>query len=176
MRGYVPIPTFMFLWAIYIIYSSDRSAYSDSGKYVGRTSEEIDRSQTHEYGNWDWGRTISFLGIHKFKFLCSAYCTPLLFPQIVYILYLPSAFQIWSETVRRTWILTKKNPVRLAPSLVIVLCWNFRTIYGGLGTEYECGFRTGLPAELIPGNQFLCSRKSLNILYLLCISQDPSSL
>ncbi len=27
--------------------------------------------------NWDWGRAIPFLGIHKFKFLCSVSCTDL---------------------------------------------------------------------------------------------------
>ncbi len=24
-------------------------------------------------------------------------------------------------------------------------CWNFRTLYGGLGTEYEKGYRAGPP-------------------------------
>jgi len=33
----------------------------------------IDRSQTQECGNWDWGRAIPFLGIHKSKFHCSAF-------------------------------------------------------------------------------------------------------
>jgi hypothetical protein len=31
----------------------------------------LDRSQTHECGNWDSGHAIPFLGIHKSKFLCS---------------------------------------------------------------------------------------------------------
>jgi hypothetical protein len=31
----------------------------------------LDRSQTHKCGNWDKGRAIPFLGIHKSKFLCS---------------------------------------------------------------------------------------------------------
>jgi hypothetical protein len=30
--------------------------------------EYIDRSQTNECGNWDWGRAIPFLGTHKSKF------------------------------------------------------------------------------------------------------------
>ncbi len=55
------------------IYSSDRSAYSAAGKYVGRTWENINRSQTHECGNWNRGRANPFLGIHKFKFLCCVY-------------------------------------------------------------------------------------------------------
>jgi hypothetical protein len=33
--------------------------------------EYRDRSKTHECGNWDKGRAIPFLGIYKFKFLCS---------------------------------------------------------------------------------------------------------
>ncbi len=54
------------------IYSHDRSAYSAAGKYMDRTWEYINCSQTHECGNWDWGRAIPFLGIHKQDFRCSA--------------------------------------------------------------------------------------------------------
>ncbi len=38
---------------------------------MGRSWEYTDRSQTHEFGNWDLGRAIPFRGKHKFKFLCS---------------------------------------------------------------------------------------------------------
>ncbi len=31
----------------------------------------INRSQMHEWGNWDWGSAVSFLGVHKSDFLCS---------------------------------------------------------------------------------------------------------
>jgi hypothetical protein len=31
----------------------------------------INRSQTHECGNWGWDRAIPFLGIHKWDFCCS---------------------------------------------------------------------------------------------------------
>ncbi len=34
---------------------------------------ENSRSQTHECGNCNWGRAMPFLGIHKFKLLCSVY-------------------------------------------------------------------------------------------------------
>ncbi len=54
------------------IYSHDLSAYSAAGKYVDRTWEYINRSQTHECRNWDWGRANSFLGIYKWDFRCSA--------------------------------------------------------------------------------------------------------
>jgi hypothetical protein len=64
------IPTFMFLWAIYIFPWS--VCLFCCRKIEGpRTWEYIDRSQTHECGNWDWGNAIPFLGIHKSKFLCS---------------------------------------------------------------------------------------------------------
>ncbi len=43
-------------------------------KYVDRSWEYINRSQTHECGNWDWDRAILRKGIHKWDFLCSA-CT-----------------------------------------------------------------------------------------------------
>ncbi len=38
-----------------------------------RSWEYINRSQTHEWGNWDWGRAIPRKGIHKWDFCCSAY-------------------------------------------------------------------------------------------------------
>ncbi len=54
------------------IYSHDWSAYSACRKYVDRSWECINRSQTHECGNWDWGRAIPRRGIHKWDFRCSA--------------------------------------------------------------------------------------------------------
>jgi hypothetical protein len=47
------------------IYSHDRSAYSAAGKYVDRSWDYINPSQTLEYGNGDWGRAVPFLEIHK---------------------------------------------------------------------------------------------------------------
>ncbi len=55
------------------IYFQDRSAYSAAGKYVDRSWEYINRSQTHECGNWDWGRAVPRKGIHKWDFRCSVY-------------------------------------------------------------------------------------------------------
>ncbi len=37
------------------IYSHDWSAYFAAGKSVDRSWELVNRSQTHECGNWDWG-------------------------------------------------------------------------------------------------------------------------
>jgi hypothetical protein len=44
---------------------------SAAGKYEDRSWKYINRSETHECGNWDWGRAIPFLGIHKWDFRCS---------------------------------------------------------------------------------------------------------
>jgi hypothetical protein len=63
----VPITTLMCPWVI----PHKRSAYSAAGKCVEQSWEYINRSQAHECGNWDWGRTIPFLGIHKWDFRCS---------------------------------------------------------------------------------------------------------
>ncbi len=49
----------------------DRSAFSAAGKYVDRSWEYINRSQTHECENLDWGRAIPREGIHKSDFPCS---------------------------------------------------------------------------------------------------------
>ncbi len=65
----VPIFTFMCLWAIYIFPLSVWN--SAAGKYVDRSWEYINRSQTHECGNRDWGRAIPFLRIYKWDFRCS---------------------------------------------------------------------------------------------------------
>ena len=53
-------------------YFQDQYAYSAAGKYVDRFWEYINRSQTHECGNWDWGRAIPRKDIHKWDFPCSA--------------------------------------------------------------------------------------------------------
>ncbi len=48
------------------------STYSAAGNSVDRSWEHINRSQTHECGNWDWGPAISFLEMKKWDFRCSA--------------------------------------------------------------------------------------------------------
>ncbi len=54
------------------IYFQVESAFSAAGKYVDRSLEYINRSQTHKCGNWDWGRAIPRKGIHKRDFPWSA--------------------------------------------------------------------------------------------------------
>ncbi len=59
------------LWAIYIIPRS--ICLFCRRKYVDRSREYVNRSQTHECGNWEWGREIPRKGIHKWDFRCSAW-------------------------------------------------------------------------------------------------------
>jgi hypothetical protein len=61
------------LWAIYILASSVCLFCSRKIGGPNLGIQYIDRSQTHECGNWDWGRAIPFLGIDKSKFLCNAH-------------------------------------------------------------------------------------------------------
>jgi hypothetical protein len=65
----VPISTFMRLWAIYIFLRSVTLFFWR--KYVDRSWKYINRSQTHECWNWDWGRDIPRKGIYKGDFRCS---------------------------------------------------------------------------------------------------------
>jgi hypothetical protein len=50
-KGLAPI--YVFPEVKLFIYFQDRSAYSAAGKYLDRSWEYINRSQTHECGNWD---------------------------------------------------------------------------------------------------------------------------
>ncbi len=61
-----PISTFRCLWAIYIV---PWSVYIfPPAEYGDQSWEYINRSQTHEYGNWDRDPNIPFLGIFVSKF------------------------------------------------------------------------------------------------------------
>jgi hypothetical protein len=66
----VPISTFMRLWAIYIF--PQLVCLFCWRKYVDRSWDYINRSQTHECLNWGWGRAIPRKVIHKWNFPCSA--------------------------------------------------------------------------------------------------------
>ncbi len=69
-RGLSPNSTFMCLWSNYIFPRwSCRFCWR---KYVDRSWDYINRSQTHECGNWGWGRAIPRKGIHKRNCRCSA--------------------------------------------------------------------------------------------------------
>ncbi len=63
----VPISTFMCLWAIYIFPRS--VCLSCWRKYVDRSWDYTNRSQTHECWNWGLGRAIPRKGIHRWDFV-----------------------------------------------------------------------------------------------------------
>ncbi len=65
----VPISTFMHLWVIYIFPRS--VCLFCWRKYVDRSWDYINRSQTHECRSWGWGRAIPRKWIHKWDFHCS---------------------------------------------------------------------------------------------------------
>ncbi len=58
----VPISTFMRLWAFYIFPQS--VCLFCWRKYVDRSWDYTNRSQTHECWNWGWGRAIPRKGIY----------------------------------------------------------------------------------------------------------------
>jgi hypothetical protein len=66
----VPISTYMCLWANYIF--PRWVCLFCWRNYVDRSWEYINRSQTHECGNWGWGRAIPRKGIYKRTCHCSA--------------------------------------------------------------------------------------------------------
>jgi hypothetical protein len=65
------VPTLTVYTCERFIYFQDRSAYSAAGKSVDWSWEYINCSQTHECGNWDWGRAIPRKRINKWDFRCS---------------------------------------------------------------------------------------------------------
>ncbi len=68
----VPISTFMCLWANYIF--PRWVCLFCWRKYVDRFWEYINRSHTHECGNWGWDRAITRKGIYKRNCHCSVWC------------------------------------------------------------------------------------------------------
>ncbi len=68
----LPVTTLIYLWEIYIFPGS--VCLFCCRKYVDWSWEYINHSQTHECENWDWGRAIPRIGIHKWFFRCSVCC------------------------------------------------------------------------------------------------------
>ncbi len=79
----VPISTFMCLWANYIFPRWVCLFYWR--KYVDRSWEYINRSQTHECGNRGWGCAIPRKGIYKRNCRCSVYQVPWYFKFFVQV-------------------------------------------------------------------------------------------
>jgi hypothetical protein len=60
----LPVPTLIYI-SVRDLYISRISLPILLQEYVDRSWEYINRSQTHECGNWDWGRAIPRKGTHK---------------------------------------------------------------------------------------------------------------
>jgi hypothetical protein len=115
----VPIST-LCLWAIYIFPHS--ICLFCCRKYVGRSLEYINRSQTHECGNWDWGRAIPRKGTHKWDFRCIAWIEHSITldtvpsPCFIFLWTLPAHFFSFLFNSRNLWDLYVLCVVR-TPSL-----------------------------------------------------------
>ncbi len=103
----LPDSTLIYLWETFIFPGS--VCLSAAGKYVDRSWDYINHSQTHECGNWDWGRAIPRKGIHKGDFLCSAY------PRYVKIIY---ALLLWLWAVSLIYVHTSSQTHR-GPSIYL---------------------------------------------------------
>ncbi len=65
----VPISKFIYLWAIYTyIPTIGLPILLQENRWTDRGNIHINRSQIYECRNWDWGRAVLFLGIHKSVF------------------------------------------------------------------------------------------------------------
>ncbi len=95
-----PISTFMRLWAIYVF---PRSVCLFCGrKYVDRSWDYINRSQTHECWKWGWGRAIARKGIHKWDFRYSAVKRDTLFIHWAcrfLVIKVPGSFKKWKRSI-----------------------------------------------------------------------------
>ncbi len=96
----VPISTFMCLWANYIF--PRWVCLFCWMKYVDWSWEYINCSQTHECGNWIWGRAIPRKGIYKRNCRCSAASSNLPCPKKIVLLIFKSFWSLASLTPART--------------------------------------------------------------------------
>ncbi len=65
------VPTLIYLWEIYIFSYLFIFLHILLQGNMWTDPEYINRPQTHERGNWDWGRTFPRKGLHNWDFPCS---------------------------------------------------------------------------------------------------------
>jgi hypothetical protein len=108
----VPISTFMRLRAIYIFPRS--VSLFCWRKYVDRSWDYINRSQTHECWNWGWGRAISRKRIIKGIFV-AVYCDSPIFIEI--LTYLGTFF--WRHLFN--WLNISDDPLCLVVPIFLTI-------------------------------------------------------
>ncbi len=110
----IPVPTLIYMCEIYISRISLAAA-----KYVDGSWEYINRSQTHECENWDWGHAIARKGIHKWNFPCSVPCREekqlILISSPPWPLHVGRRIKDWSvaSNSRRIWCPSWRPPWRI---------------------------------------------------------------
>ncbi len=67
----VPVPTVIFLWAIYTFFTIYLPIQLQKNRWIDPWNLYIAPIYIN-CENWDWGRAVSFLGVHKSDFLCNA--------------------------------------------------------------------------------------------------------
>ncbi len=87
------------------MYSHHRSAYSSAeNMWTDPGNIYVNRSQTHECGNWDWGRAIPRKGIHKWHFRFSSVHSDRMWSLCVWIgcgsYYVDSILSEWTASLR----------------------------------------------------------------------------
>ncbi len=110
-----------------LIYSHDRSAYSDAGKYVNRSWEYINRSQTHECGNWDRGHAIPFLGIFVSNFRYCSFAVWSVLDVAFYSLF----YNNCSSSIKKTTRFWNKLSETCFTTLSMLFTWN-NISFGGV--------------------------------------------
>ncbi len=110
----LPVPTLIYLWEIYI-FPGPVCLVCCREIHVDRSWEYINGSQTHECGNWDWGRAIPRKGIHRWNFPCSGRIVKKLWYFFCFV-YSVSIMLPTYEALLLTWfktVLARKKPKKL---------------------------------------------------------------
>ncbi len=110
----LPVPTLLYLWEIYIFPVSICPFCCRELQYVDWSWEDINRSQTHECGYWDWGRAIPRKGIHKCDFPCSVVQKCSVAAQVIFGVRFPKL--VWAPCAQlyTHWLRPLQHPASLA--------------------------------------------------------------
>ncbi len=95
--AFLPIPTHVSVSDLYIPRIRMRILLQHN-MWAHRGYIYINRSQIHEWENWERGRVVSFLGIHKSDFLCSVWYNKDTLVQLTITWYLFN-YTIWWQMV-----------------------------------------------------------------------------